>query len=378
MVLAAGAGLVSGTASAVFLICLGAVTTLREEYSQLIWFLPLAGVVVSWMDQAFGRGLEGGHALILDEIHDPRRVLPTRLLPLVFIGTLVTHLCGGSAGREGTAVQMGAALSDRLGLRFKLSAAERGVLLRAGMSGGFGSVFGVPWAGALFGLEVLGLKNLRASAIVPCVIASWVGHHVTLAWGVRHASFAWPEPPPVSVMMLAGLVGAGVLFGACAQIFVRTTHLVSRVGRGSRARPVVGGVVVALGHVVLHSTRYAGLGVPVIAESLRQPVGFEDFALKLAFTAVTLGSGFRGGEVTPLLFIGATLGSGLSTWFGFTPAVLGALGFSAVFAGAAHVPLVGAVMAAEIFGPAIGGCALIACGVSHVCAGRVGIYGRRR
>lgn len=374
-------GILSGTASAAFLKTLEWALVVREGHPGLIWFLPLGGFLVGLVYHHFGRTVERGNNLLLEEVHDPRAVIPLRMVPLIFLGTVWTHLFGGSAGREGTAVQMGGSLADQMSRPLKLPPSDRRALLMAGMSAGFGSVFGVPWAGALFGLEVLAVGRLRVFALLECVIASFVGHFTTLAWGVHHTAYAPPSIPSVTAINLGVIAVAGVAFGLCARVFSKSIHHVGAAFkriRYSPLRPILGGLLVSCGFYALGTLRYAGLGVPVIEASLKEPLSAADFALKLIFTVLTLGSGFKGGEVTPLLFIGATLGNALAQILPMDFSVLAAVGFVAVFAGAANTPLACTVMAAEIFGPSVGLFALIGCGVSFLCSGDAGIYGSQR
>ena len=374
-------GGLAGSASAIFLLVLDWVTRTREHHEQLIWFLPIGGMALGWFYHRYGRSVEKGSDLILEEIHEPKAVVPLRLAPMVLAGTWVTHLFGGSAGREGTAVQMGASLADQLSKPFKLSGEERKILLMAGMSGGFGSVFGVPLAGAVFGLEVLRAGRVRARSIYECGLASFTGHFTCLAWGVQHTKYEFPALPDFNFKAILWVVIAGTLFGACAWVFSACAHFTGKVFKKipwAFLRPGVGGALVAVGYWSLGTFRYAGLGVLEVQQTMIERVPSFDFAWKFVFTILTLGSGFKGGEVTPLLFIGSTFGNFLSEFIPLQFSFLSALGFVAVFAGAANTPWACALMAMEIFGPQIGGFAIVACWVSYYCSGSHGIYRAQR
>jgi H+/Cl- antiporter ClcA len=359
LVLAAIVALLAGSASAAFLFALGWATATRTGNLWLVWCLPLAGFAAGWMYLRYGRSVEGGVKLLVDP---PAATIPLRMAPLVFGATVVSHLFGASVGREGVAVQMGGALADQVAGRLRLGQDARRWLLLAGMSAAPRRLRAFAWPGA----------------VLPCIVAAYLGDQVGLWWGVQHTHYAVAFVAAITPAALLATAVAGVVFGLAALVFTRATHSLAAVMQRRVAyaplRPFIGGVAVALAVWFTASDRYIGLGIPVILEAFAHPLPAWDSLAKTAFTVVSLGTGFKGGEVTPLFYIGATLGNALAPLLHLPFAMLAALGFVGVFAGAAKTPLVGMVMAVELFGPAIAPYAALACIVSHACSGRAGIY----
>ena len=383
--IAALVGLMGGTASAVLLVSLEWATKTREAHKGIIALLPLAGLFVGCLYQYWGTTVAAGNNLILDEIHaeaDTQQAIPFRMTPLILLGTFLTHLFGGSAGREGTAIQTGASLADQLTRPFHLDLHSRRVLLMAGISAGFGSVFGTPLAGAVFGIEVLTLGTISYEALAPCLLAAFVGDLTTRAWGVKHTLYQVTEIPHLSVTALVYAAVAGAVFGLVALLFARLMHAVSAAFKSAIAwpplRPFAGGIIVAGAVFAIGTTKYIGLGIPTTLAAFSSRLPPYDWALKLMFTVVTLGSGFKGGEVTPLFFIGATLGNALSHLLPLPPSLLAGMGFVAVFAGASNTPLASSLMAMELLGAEAGTYAAIACVFSYLFSGQTGIYHSQR
>jgi H+/Cl- antiporter ClcA len=371
-------GVLAGTAAAIFLILLDQATQLRIDHPALIWFLPVAGLAIGLAFHYGGRSAEGGTGLILEEIHNPRRTLPFRMAPLVLLGTVITHLFGGSAGREGTAVQMGASLADQLSRFFTVENEERRILLVAGAGAGFSAAIGAPWAGTLFGLEVMQIGKLRFFALFECLVASFTAYATCRLLGAPHTLYPAVSMPEYSVTLIACVALSGVAFGLAAQGFMKLTHgveyLQKKIFRFAPWRPLAAGCVLVALYQLPDTLRYAGLGIPAILDSFHESAAWLDPLLKAGFTALTVGSGFKGGEFIPLVFIGTTLGSALSSVLPLATPLLAALGFAAVFGAAANTPIACTIMAMEIFGWQLGPLALLACWIAYQVTGHVGIY----
>lgn len=349
--------------------------------SWLIYFLPFAGLIISFTYQKYGQSVAAGNNLLIDEIHIPNKTIPLRMTPLILLSTLGTHLFGGSAGREGTAVQMSGSIADQFTSLFKLEPDKRKTLLMAGISAGFSAAFGTPLAGAIFGIEVISigrLKRLRLGAIPLCLTTAIIANIVCDLWGTKHSLFTITDLPEFSWQNIFWALLAGCAFGICALIFSRGSHRLADFLKAllpsSLWRTFFAGVVIIVLCTLLETHRYLGLGIEVIAESFTHPLPSSDFILKMLFTMITLSAGFKGGEVTPLFFIGATLGSSLAGLMPLPTSLLAGMGFVAVFAGAANTPLTCAMMAIELFGASSGIYTAIACFVSYALSGHSGIY----
>jgi H+/Cl- antiporter ClcA len=385
---------VIGSACALFLWLLELATEAQWNEPRLLFLLPVAGVFIAAMYQWFGKDAEAGNNLIMDEIHEPGGGVPARMAPLILISTLITHLFGGSAGREGTAVQMGGSIAASVARWLRLSHIDRRTLLMTGIAAGFGGVFGTPVAGAIFALEVIAMGRITHEAIVPCLIAAVVGDWSSAAWGIHHTNYhqVIQTQPVIDWLLLSKVAVAAVAFGLASQLFAELTHSLQRTFkqtiRWPLMRPAIGGLIV-IGLVYALGTRdYLGLGVHsppsdpngVSILSSFNPGGAQPLSWwwKILFTAVTLGCGFKGGEVTPLFFIGATLGNTIAGLLNAPIDLFAALGFVAVFAGATNTPIACTVMGIELFGAEHAVYIAAACCLAYLFSGHSGIYRSQR
>ena len=371
-------GVLSGSASALFLVSLEWVTQFRVHYNWIVWLLPIAGLYIGWLYYQYGASVVKGNNVLFEEYENPQKIIPLKMAPLVFFGTLLTHLFGGSAGREGTAVQMGGAIADQFTPIFKLDNSERKTLIILGISAGFASVFGTPLAGAIFALEVLYFSKINLKSTLLSFLVAYVAYYTVEILQVKHTPYYIPEIPEISTNAILWTILVGALFGLTAMLFSRFTHylgiLFSKNIEYPPLRPFVGGLIVVIAVFLLGTTKFIGLGIPTIVEAFSIPNASYDFLLKIAFTAITLAAGFKGGEVTPLFFIGATLGSALSLIIPLPIALLAGMGFVAVFSGATHTPIACTVMGMELFGIECGIFIAIACLIAYFFSGSIGIY----
>jgi H+/Cl- antiporter ClcA len=383
ILLGALVGIVCGAASALFLWLLERATAFRVGHEIIVYTLPLAGLVIGAIYQRFGQSIKAGNNLVIDTIHDDGPEIPVRMAPMVLVGTVLTHVFGGSAGREGTAVQMGASLTDWMSHRLRLGPAVRRQLLAAGVAGGFGSVFGTPIAGMIFGLEFVVLGSIEYDAIVPALVASVIGDMTTRALGIVHTQYPAAPHVPLTPLLLLKWLAFAVAAALVTAAFIELTHAIKR--RGEKHVPrlplrmFLGGVAVVALWKLSGTSDYLGLGVPTIVRSFTDPgLPVYAFALKLLFTAITLGAGFLGGEVTPLFFVGAALGNVLARWLGIPLALGAGVGMAAVFAASANTPLALSIMAVELLGASVFPHVVVVCVLAYLLSGHRSIYPAQR
>jgi H+/Cl- antiporter ClcA len=372
-------GISSGVISFLFLKSLKLAISFRVNHPLMILGLPFAGAFVAWVYHKIGRDIEGGNNLIIDEIHSPTKHIPFKMVPMIFIASTISHLFGASVGREGAAVQMGAGLSDILSRFFH---EHRKYFLMMGISAGFASIFGAPIAGTIFGMEVLSLNLLQTEAFFPCLIAAVAGYFTAIVFGLHQTPIAIIEISSINILGLTSALVAGVFFGLAARLFSWSIHFVKNIFtvkiKNPILRPFLGGLLVVACFYLFGNDRYLNLGEEVIHSSFTEHVYPWDFLGKIWMTAVSVGSGFKGGEVMPLFYVGATLGNCLSYLLWLPYPMLAALGFVSVFSGAANTPVTGIVLAMEFFGSEISIYAALAVVTSYLFSGSLGIYSSQR
>jgi H+/Cl- antiporter ClcA len=375
-------GGIVGSATAFFLQTLDYVTLLRTNHIWVVYFLPIAGLAIGLLYYYYGDAANKGNNLLIEthqslENGETSKPIPFKMAPMVFISTLLTHIAGGSAGREGTAVQMGGAIADQFTAIFKINAADRKTILIIGISSGFAAVFGTPLAGAIFALEILSIKKVKINQVFASFFVAYIAHYSCLAWQVKHTIYSIPNIPAISLTTLAWAIVAGIIFGLTALAFTSTGRLFENIFNKIKfepLRPFIGGIIIALFIVVFNSTKFIGLGIPTIQDAFINNAGQFDFVIKLILTSFTLSAGFKGGEVTPLFFIGATLGNILIWFIPLPMALLAGMGFVAIFSGATNCVYASIALGLELFGIKAGVYIGLASVAAYFTSGPNGIY----
>jgi H+/Cl- antiporter ClcA len=385
-----------GSVVAFFLWLLDLATQARFDNPWLLFGLPLAGIAISLAYHHFGGRSGEGTNLVMDEIHEPGGGVPFRLAPFVLFGTVITHLFGGSAGREGTAVQIGGSLSSQFGKLLGMSQPQARILMMSGVAAGFAAVFGTPLAGAVFAMEVLVAGSVDYEAILPCLFGAIAADRTCAAWGIKHTDYhigifqGGGLALGLDGMLALKVALAAAAFGLAGALFAEMTHGLGAWMRKQVPslwlRPVLGAAALIALTYALGTRDYLGLGVRSAAPggvsilSCFNAGGATPWSWlwKLLFTVITLSTGFKGGEVTPLFFIGAALGNALAVGMGAPVDLFAGLGFVAVFAGATNTPLACTLMGVELFG---GGQVLYvaaACFIAYLFSGHSSIYAAQR
>lgn len=371
-------GTLTGTAATLFLKSLELATDLRINNPLLLFLLPIGGAFVSFIYSKYGKNSSKGNNLIIDKINENGDNIPLRMAPLVFLGTFITHLFGGSAGREGTGVQIGASISEGIGRLFKLDKIDTKIILMCGISSGFGSVFGTPLAGTIFGLEVAALGAMNYSGLIPCFTAAFVGNWVTEILSIHHSHYNILGIPDITSTSVLKVILASILFGLISKLFSELTHKLKAIFsygfENTTFKSAVGGVIVIVLTYIVGTRDYLGLSIPLITDSFTGQVSPFAFLNKIIFTSLTLGTGFQGGEVTPLFVIGSTFGNALSSLLNISPSFLACLGLIGVFAGATNAPITSFILGIEMFGSQGSEYMFMTCAISYLFSGHSGIY----
>lgn len=368
-------GGVGGVVGALFHLGVNYATSVRLAHPWVLYLLPLGGLVIAGLYRLCK--LEGkGTNAVIESVHFGSDV-PVLLVPLIFVSTVITHLCGGSAGREGAALQIGGGIGYRTGRLLHLGEKDLPLATLCGMSGVFSALFGTPLTATVFALEVISVGVLYYAGLVPCITAAMTGYLISLLLGVPPTRFTVAMPALDAWTMLLVLVLA-ILCALVSILFCRglhiTEHLAARLAKNSYLRAAAGGVVIIALTLLLGTTDYNGAGMDVIQRALNGQANGWAWLLKLLFTAITIGCGFKGGEVVPSFFVGAAFGCWVGTLLGLPPAFAAAIGLVAVFCGAVNCPIASVVLSVEMFGAEGMLYFAMACAISYVLSGYCGLY----
>ena len=377
LVLAAAVGLVCGGVGTAFHLSVEAVTELRGEHGWILWLLPLAGLVIVALYK--GTRCEGmGTNNVIRAVQSGEAVSPL-LVPAIFLGTVLTHLCGGSAGREGAALQMGGSIGYNVGRLFRLSDHDRRTATVCGMAAFFSALFGTPLAATLFAMMVEDVGLTFSVAFVPGFLAALVAYGVSLACGISPTRFALADAPALTADAVLKVMVLGAACAVVSRLFCGllhfTEHELPKRLPNPWVRAAVGGIAVVALSYLMGVGRYNGAGMGVIAAAVEQGEALPwDFLCKALLTAVTLASGFKGGEVVPSFYIGATFGCAVGPLLGLPAGFSAAVGLVAVFCGATNTLIPSILMAYELFQGE--GLELVAlgCGVCYMLSGYHGLY----
>lgn len=381
LALVLGVSALMGAAAWAFLASLDAVSAARGLFPPLFCLLPAVGVLTAWLYRTYGLESARGNNLVIESALTGRAI-HARMAVLTFCCSVATHLAGGSAGREGTAVQIGGTIASNVSHVFHLGKRDHTDLMLAGISAAFGAVFGTPLAGAFFGMEMCFVGKLTYTAAIYCLVGSFTGNAVSLALGTHHevnAILSVPEMTPASVLIT---LGAAVAFGLAARLFsflVRTfKRFYAQRFRSYLVAALVGSLVVLAVYALFDFWRYAGLSTWLVSAGFGGTTTALDTLAKILMTSLTLGAGFQGGEVTPLFGIGASLGGWLGTLSGLEPSFMAALGMLGVFGAGLNVPVTTIMLGIDLFGSEAAPYFVFTAFISYLVAGHRGVYSAQR
>ena len=370
-------GLFVGAFSTLFAFCLRQVTSFRTENPWLILCLPLAGVVIVFLYGVFRYKNDKGTNMVLSSIHAEAEV-PFRMAPLIFISTIITHLFGGSAGREGAALQLSGSIGQQLGKLFRFDEKDQRVVVMCGMSAAFSAIFGTPIAASIFSMEVVSVGVMYYAALVPCVFSSLVASKFATHMGIGPNVFKIRQMPLFEVVPSLKVIGLALCCAALSVVFCMALHSLGDFYRNKLKNPyiriIVSSLVIILLTIILQTDDYMGAGVPVIQRAIQGNVEPLAFVWKIVFTALTLEAGFKGGEIVPSFFVGATFGCLFGHIVGISPSLCAAVGMMSVFCGVTNCPITSMLIAFELFGYHGVPFFLLGISVSYLMSGYYGLY----
>jgi len=370
-------GILGGLLGAGFHHALHFVTDLRGKSPWLVLLLPLAGLLSVGIYRLFRLRNNRGTNEIIDAVLNGEQVKPL-IAPAIFLATTLTHFFGGSAGREGAALQLGGSTGSMLGRLFRLPENERTVLIMSGMSAVFAGLFGTPLTATLFTMEFSSVGTIFSPALLPCYLAAFTASRLSLVMGVHPEGIMLTEPVTFTattnfhVLILAiavGLLGIGMCF-----LLHEAEHLAAKKLPNPWLRIFLGGCVIAVLTLLVGDHRYNGAGMDMALGAVEGNANWYDFLMKLLFTAVTLAAGFKGGEIVPTFCIGATFGCTLAGLLGLDPGIGAALGLIGLFCCVTNSPIAAIILSVEMFGSTNLYLFAFVCVIAFVISGNWGLY----
>ncbi len=381
--LGSAVGVIVGGVASLFGHVLIAANALRTDYPWIVFGLPFGGLVIALLYHKLGSKTDRGTNTIIASIHSGERI-PFRMAPLIFVSTLITHLFGGSAGREGAALQLGGSIAGKLGGALKMNENSRSLMVMCGMSAAFSALFGTPLAAAVFSMEVVSIGIMHYSALVPCVTASLVGHFVAVGLQVPPEVFPVAHIPEMTPLVFIKIVLFAAVVGGVSVLFCLVLHggehFYHKYLKNRYLRIFVGGSLVVLLSALLGTDLYLGSGMGIIEEILHHGESIAPwvFLLKMLFTAITLGAGFKGGEIVPSFAIGAAFGCTAAALMGLPMELAAACGMVGVFCGVTNSPITSLLISFELFGFEAMPYYLVTIAVSYMLSGLFGLYREQR
>ncbi len=378
LVIALIVGTIVGCVSTLFSYLLTTVNDFRKIHPLIILSLPLGGLLIVFLYRFFKDTDDAGTNMIISSIHSSTDV-PFKMAPLIFVSTLITHLCGGSAGREGAAIQLGGSIANKIGKIIRLNENDQHIIIMCGMSAGFSALFGTPMAAAIFSLEVISVGIMHYSALVPCITASYIGLFIARHAGIRPETFSVTVVPDFTPVLFLKILILGAILGAVSVIFCiilhTTENLYKKFFKNTYLRIFVAGCLIVALSAILRTDMYLGSGSTLIEHIFEEGhIAFYAFILKMIFTALTLGAGFKGGEIVPSFCVGAAFGCAVSSIFGLPPQLAAACGMAGVFCGVTNCPITTLLISFELFGFEGMPYYLVTIAVSYMLSGYYGLY----
>lgn len=370
-------GIVCGVLGSLFHHCIDIAAAFRNNFSWSIFFLPLGGLCIIFMYRLFKKEGKLDTNRIIDAVKD-NKTIPFITVPLIFISTVITHFVGGSAGREGAALQIGGGVGYNLGKAFRLNENDIHIIVMAGMAGVFAALFGTPVTAAVFSLEVIRVGKLNYSGFLPCIISSVVAYKISLLFGISPTRFvienvALDSPSAMLKVLVLSAMCALLCIAFCVLIKL-TEKYMKKVFKNRYLRAFLGGCIVLILTLIFSSGDYNGAGTDVIQRAISGSAKYEAFIVKLIFTAITLAAGFKGGEIVPAFFVGSTFGCVVAPILGLDAGFAAAIGFVSLFCGVVNCPVASVLLAFEVFGGEGILFFALACAVSYAISGNYSLY----